>query len=406
MTRNRSRQATAEWRAPAAPPEATPFHRPASRAGLATSAPPPLKREPDVSESIRFKVRGKRVRIHYEIYRAKSGAPSAPHVLLLHGHSSSTRELDDVVPHLTDCNVYLFDQPNCGSSSDVDWEDVEQLYAGRTQTPILDFLTGVAGNFVRRVIERPGLLVPGVGLRISGGSLGGNLSLLLAERLPRLKWLSDIVVWSPGSGWNGNIFQTIAAGPALARAKKSWNEPRAKHEFLRATFCENVALDQIIPGIRPQPWYWYWDRWGGGAIEHFPDLRIAGQPLCTAANYPPMSKTKADMIGECLKSLTRAYKPVRARWHWRVAYEQVIFSQHSTIDQLGSDALFVAGEHDNAPPVDLHGYTYALYEKAKAIHGTTLTISFKTIRGSGHSIHNEKPLELAELLRRPTHVRS
>src|SRR5690606_35878610 len=122
----------------------------------------------------------------------------------------------------------------------------------------LFFLRDVAAAFVEKVVK------PRVGarkVRVAGGSLGGNLTLLLAERAPRYSWIERAFVWSPGSAWPTSASQSLGAGVARARSNHDWSATGQLRDFLELTFVQKT-VPVPEPKSWPQPWYWYWDCWG------------------------------------------------------------------------------------------------------------------------------------------------
>lgn len=338
--------------------------------------------------------------LEYQIYRAPSA--SAPHLLLLHGHSSSLGEFDKLLPFLAPhAHLYLVDLPSCGGSTDVDADRVRSAFG---KYPSLEYLRDVVAEFVRLVVM-PRLPGP-KSLRVAGGSLGGNLTLWLATQ--PYSWLKDALVWSPGSAWKGDLFQVLGASTALHRAKENWAGRR--NEFLRGAFVENVVDVLGIPGLtRPQPWYWFYDKWGGGEINYVPVLRTLDGTLNEKPDrYPKMSFRKATEISNSFRHAETRYTAKRAAWHWQVAGDQLAFSHRETvrvgtrsaprIAGLRCDTKFMAGVFDNSAPADLYNYTWQLYRDAENFAPSTLSVAWEAVPGSGHSVHSEKPAFLAERL--------
>lgn len=351
--------------------------------------------------------------IAYDISPCTGPHPeAAPHVLLLHGHSSRMSEFDRLLPALTPhAHVYRFDQPCCGASSNVDAEAVRARFGG-LEPPSLVFLREVIGEFVLEVL-RP-RIPPGPSLRVAGGSLGGNLALWLGRRRPRYSWLRDIVVWSPGSAWKGDLFQTVGAPEARKRAEESWVD--RGREFLEMVYCQAVVEILGIRLNRPQPWYWYGDGFGGGAKNARPKLRLGPHiVLCEGEKYPLMTETKARAIEASFQQAAQDFEPARAVWHWQVAGDQLAYSHRDRIrlatgsgpatGELQVSAHFLAGEEDSFDPADLHRYTLELFEETHAhfqAHPVPgIAVTWESKPGVGHSLHDELPEPLAQVLTDP-----
>ena len=352
----------------------------------------------------RFRLRNIQCDLSYRVVPHTGPDPdAAPHVLLIHGHSSRMGEFDDLVPHLAAfAHIYMFDQPCCGASSDVSVSQVRAKYKPSGRPPALYYLRELSAEFVNQVVAP--LLPAGARLRVAGGSLGGNLSLMLTER--GYTWLKDAVVWSPGSAWAGDVYQAAGAGVALGRAKERWGARR--DEFLKGTYCEDVVF--LLPGARPQPWYWYWDGWGGGSLDRRPVLETKDGTLrCDGQNYPLMTQRKASAIEASFAEIEHDYNAKRAAWHWELAGEQLGFSHRASIKLRSGPVVprialikkstrFMAGEHDDHAPANLHDYTKELYEDAARSVSAPLRVAWESVTGSGHSIHNERPDHLAKIL--------
>jgi len=332
--------------------------------------------------------------LNYEVHQAP---PGAPHLLLLHGHSSSIGEFADVLPLLRGrAQVVLLDLPGCGASSDVEAELVRAAYPNKA-APSLSFLADVVAHFVDDVV-RPRLDGRSK-LRVAGGSLGGNLTLFMACRR-LISWIGSAVVWSPGSAWRGDLSQVLGAPTALGRAQQDWTGRRV--EFLTSSYAAPV-----VPTLLPQPAYWYSDGWGGGSRDCLPNLSCDVPPFtCKSDAYSPMTSRKARAIESALHHANSRFTPHAAQWHWQVAADQLRYSHRSRIKldggrvgpriaALRAPTLFMSGEHDNRFPVDFVQYTRALSEDARK---GSQPVAFKVVEDSGHSIHNERPELLANLL--------
>ncbi len=347
--------------------------------------------------------------------------PARPTIVLVHGHSSSLHEHDQLLPELIPhANVFSFDQPNCGKSSDVPASKLASKYGkgASKHFEALFFLRDVIDVFVRGVVL-PKIATPTV--TIAGGSLGGNLTLLVAERRPRYPWLGKAAAWSPGSSWGATLTNSVGAGPARERAKESWVGER--DAFLSMTFVElavpPVAAALVGKKSYPQPWYWFWDCWDAPTSHP----RVNGTcPKCTSkpvltrpdgsvfaqtdASYPPMSPKKAAVIQKAFLALYGEFTAPRAAWHWELAAEQVELS-HRQLVQIGQErrprcgfltvpTLLLAGAEDRFWPAGLHDETFATYQTAQH-HGAD--VAWRSVPDAGHSLHNEKPAELSGWIR-------
>lgn len=356
----------------------------------------PIHPAPLDEHQVPLRVKGKALQLHF--IHLPADRAGAPVLLLLHGHSSSIREFDDLYAHLAPhFEVFAFDQPNCGRSSDLAVGEVTATYRGaHPGLEVIHFLREVTQAFVEQVV------LPRTGQRpviVAGGSLGGNLGLFLAEARPRPRWLERVVVWSPASVWKHTWEKTIGARILHHRARKTWT----RDAFLKAVFC-----DRLTPIHPPQPAYWYWDCWGHEAAEC--NGKGSGScRLCVARPaldfpthvYPLMGRRKVEAIERGYGTVKREFTPARAAWHWEVAAAQVGFSHFDRLAyaQIGCDVDFVAGVEDRHSVADIFGGTRELFRAAaRSLRDTGLKIRGRWLEQTGHSVHHERPTALTKIL--------
>jgi len=362
-------------------------------------------------------VRGIKSRIHYLV---QEGPDDAPVLLLLHGHSSSIGEFDNLLPELEGkAVVFAFDQPSCGQSAEARREPIFDVYRPlpwARHYEVLFYLRDLVHAFAWQVI-RPRVRASGRRVRIAGGSLGGNLALLVAERKPKHTWLEAAYCWSPGSAWAPDFTNSLAGPVTRGRADKAWTQEDMR-PFVIGTYVDNVVIGPAFP----QPWYWYFDCWGEDAhpdcqkrgngacsrCEHKPDLRLPDGERLSSDNYPRMSAKKARHIEAGLLGAAQSARPDRMAWHWEVAAEQVDLSHRQRltgglrrIERLQCPTKFMAGMEDRHFPAPLCDDTRACYELAVAQHAknpAAARVSARWFDATGHSLHNERPRELAAIL--------
>jgi pimeloyl-ACP methyl ester carboxylesterase len=143
--------------------------------------------------------------------------PAGPPVLLIPGHTSRIEEYDGLVPRLSQRRrVLVMDFPGSGYS-----EKPERDYT-------LAFYEDAALAFLDELgVER---------FHVAGGSLGGNLALRLAHRVPQR--VDRVAAWAPGSAWE--------AKPWLAAAMRALG-----------------GYPLFWPVVRIQSRYWYREEWPG-----------------------------------------------------------------------------------------------------------------------------------------------
>ncbi len=322
-------------------------------------------------------------------------------VIFVHGHSSRLEEAMDLVPEIHDqswrrrrdgVTVIAMDLPNNGYASMINHQTVAptgdsewhlhpaMTGIGRSTYPILDFNEDFLVAFVETLDARFDIADRIVA--VVGGSLGGNMGLRLGQRSHA--WAHTVVAWSPasvfGESWGGataDLF--LAAQPYyyhdsnkdIARTfahneLDEWQE----YSHLREDYFHNVFRR---PSLSNQSERWYrGDDW---------------------------QACKDAYIGHAVLERREIYNRWYRLWHWRVAYEQLLYSHYDQLSRsddtrrfetITSRTLLLAGEKDNASPDKLHDRAAEMAERMVNTPGCGLFL-----RETGHSIHAERPRFLA-----------
>lgn len=312
------------------------------------------------------------------------GPADAPVVVLLHGHSSKLEELDAVVPLLADrFRVLVPDMPGAAGFTR---GELPPAATKTFRTAALDYLVDFVLALVARLRQRGELPKASRKIHFAGGSLGGNLALRLSARAAAIAGAGRFAAWSPGSAW---YYPTDPEGdtssPWMIHGWGTAEARMSRDAAVRAKFgwtdyfkllSEPVKLAGV-PLVEAQPEHWYWSEW-------YPDLR-----------------TK--MFEECYEARREVFSPDFRVMHWQLAWEQMRFSHHG----IGSDAwhpyeaytaplLLMAGCRDNLFPERLASATHDLYSKMRA--AKMKNVAWRGFCDAGHSLHNERPRELAQVL--------
>lgn len=331
-----------------------------------------------------------------------AGVPTetSKNVLLLHGHSSRLEEVELLTQRLVDQGyvVLAFDLPTNGYSGQLDHKHVLFAEDPIRETPLpfareprrtdkhsslytLRFLIETIHRFVTTVFAQHDL-PPRIDL-VAGGSLGGNLGLLLSASAPwdqpqrhawvdpRLTWLKRVASWSPACLWDQ---PNIAAGEPHKRSYEGESEDRRRDHMNRW-----MNVDHIWVVVIRQAEQWYRRGW--------PDKRRA--------------------LAESWLARHETYSSRFRRWHWIVAHEQVKFSHQDGVvardgsntsvpgyGLVGGELLLMAGTSDNFANTNIADRVRDLGPKMGA-RGHALIW-----KDTGHSIHDERPTELANVLDR------
>jgi hypothetical protein len=324
-------------------------------------------------------------------------APDAHVIVFVHGMDSRVEEALNLTAALhalarehdgKNWTVISFDMPSSGYADSIDHNAFG--YARDVtchHTPLVDFLETYVVKFVDAIdAQMGGRLKPRI-RAVVGGSLGGNMSMRLGRRdvlgtQPSAPWLHNVVPWSPASIWppitnrsgvmagcdNGwDAKNDIAIGWPRGMAEVA-ERPNDRRNFFYAAF------DYAPPGQRPQAQYWWRDDW-----------------TCKANNVTAARVDRHE-----------TYDPIFRRYHFRLAAEQLAFSQRQN---RGPDAtrpaladplflynrvrtLLLAGEQDTGG--DLGSWTNRTAPLMKNTPGL-----FRFLAHTGHSLDDERPMWVA-----------
>ncbi|HUO06370.1 MAG TPA: alpha/beta hydrolase [Candidatus Binataceae bacterium] len=245
-------------------------------------------------------------------------------------------------------------------------------------------------RFIIAVIEALDANIGNVKNRIAaimGGSLGGNMSLMLARRKKQYPYLGTIVAWSAncmmpyryGEAYLvGHKIAGILGGDMIAKFEAP-ESPSSRREFFEMVYYKPLAPG--LPGhplLPPLADMWYRDGW---------------EPCKKAF----VEQTRFDRY--------EYYTPQYRQWIHRLDYEQALYSfqegdVHAPNNALGpprylsitSRMLLAAGDHDQDWP--LYTVYSSMREVAAKMANTPGTSLF--MKDTGHSIHDERPIYFAD----------
>ncbi|MEY4745147.1 MAG: hypothetical protein RL272_1092 [Candidatus Parcubacteria bacterium] len=239
---------------------------------------------------------------------------SGPPVVLIPGHTSRIEEYDRLTSLLRGrYRVLVFDFPGTGYSD----KPVRAYDVRFYEDVLLGFLDAL-----------------GVGrCYLAGGSLGGNLALRLAHRVPER--FPRIAAWAPGSAWE--------AMPLLAA-------------FMRA--CRFGGLPFFWATVRVQSTYWYADDW------------------------PGKSRALADTFAYYREVLSPGF----VRMYWGMAADQMGRSLFGIAPGIAQPSLLMWGDRD-------HGLRMG--DGVRRIHALMPRAELAVLRGAGHALAAERPEDVA-----------
>ncbi|TXH69122.1 MAG: alpha/beta hydrolase [Lysobacteraceae bacterium] len=296
-------------------------------------------------------------------------------LIYVHGHSSRAEECMDfagpaaaqgftVVAMDLPCNGYgeMFDHTEIASDADTDRLD---------WFPLLDFIEQFIVDFILALEAASGRSLQKQIAAVVGGSLGGNMGLRLAGRdMTAHAYLANIVSWSAASVWNPLDNVLMEAGPNTTRARMKIDPPSVgESENRRAEYFFQVFDESHnIIGFKvsyPQGEYWYRNDWP-----------------CKPASISGARADRKEMYNRFFR-----------RWHWRVAFEQLLFSHRAfgRNELPRARMLLLAGDQDDH--LGAH-----IYDATKDLSVTMITTpgARRLMQRTGHSIHNERPVWLAQ----------
>lgn len=295
-------------------------------------------------------------------------------LIYVHGHSSRAEECMDlagpaaaqgftVVAMDLPCNGYseMFDHTAIASDDDTDRLD---------WFPLLDFIEQFVVDFILALESACGRLLQKQVSAVIGGSLGGNIGLRLAGRdMNTHAYLANIVSWSAASVWNPLNNWIVEAGPNTTRARMKIDPPSfgeaigRRSEYFFQVFDENHNIIGFKVSY-PQGEYWYRNDWP-----------------CKPASISAARADRKEMYNRFFR-----------RWHWRVAFEQLLFSHRAfgRSELPRARMLLLAGDQDDH--LGAH-----IYDATKDLSVTMITTpgARRLMKNTGHSIHNERPAWLA-----------
>jgi len=316
--------------------------------------------------------------------------------------------------------VISFDMPNSGYG---DSFDPSQVY-GSTYHPtyfhIMNFELQYVLGFMDALDQQFGNVKSRI-VAVMGGSLGGNMSLMLARMNDQNHpYLKTIVAWSPTSMLKTSaIGEQITAGVNLNGTNWGLEGTTTRSDYFRNLYYAptgNINGIDLL-GLPPDPQMWYRSGWMG------------------AANFD----CKSSFIVQSRFDRYEIYSPQVRRWTTAIDTEQAMYSFQDTdansatprFQTISSRLLLAAGQNDNygnatvnpglvlaaatagaeytgtsvgaiagslaaiagatLNNVDIYGYTHDVANQMLGTPGRTLFIN-----NTGHSIHDERPQFFAQ----------
>jgi len=387
-------------------------------------------------------------------------------LLFLHGHSSRLEEghtlyydglMDDKIFESSLLSskplMVSFDFPSNGYAEYIDHEELspfsittsynpDEAHSSERRFGMLEFYEKFTIEFVEQLhtvyqLEEPNEDIKKKILAIIGGSMGGNLTLRLTEKLvTNVDWLKQLVSWSPASSYKSfGRYDYFIPSPgeqsdpigkeALERPhdrlKQNENDD-SRANYFRLIFEGERLINDGTTGFEIGTRFL--------AFMGFPlffGLPILGNlfqsgflsPAVFASGFEKIANINAfKQSDEWLRErcrldydqeianraamfdISETYSTMRRRMHWRIAYEQLLFSHFDIIEASGTQTCLEASEI----PVLLIGGSddqtnsrFNIYQGVENMANLMVNNDGRArlLEETGHSIHAERPKWLA-----------
>ena len=309
-------------------------------------------------------------------------------ILFIHGLGSRIEEGDRFKQRLIDHGrargkryaVLSLDLPGFGYSSRLTFDAVVRGRPARfdiarpSSRSSFPFLT-----LYRECLAQLSNRIAGGFQYVVGGSLGGNLTLRLAEaRNDRTHILPDTIrkflSWSPASIWESYERSRLVVDP-----NGGTHYDHVKHEMVRQ------SRDSMNELEKPESRHAWFD-WIQRGTKVWGPFRAGGWV------------GKADLSKDTLLYLTEMYGPEWRRTFWATSHEQLIFSHQEPLarrDQwnfktINRPLYIISGEKDVNIPLDYFNNVDKVTKACPDVPGRRMLL-----RRTGHSVHEERPDLLA-----------
>ena len=328
-------------------------------------------------------------------------APDAQVVLFIHGMDFKAEEADDLASALhrlggKNWTVISMDLPTSGYADNIDHRRISPIDAVQCHsTPVVDFDEEFIVAFVNTLDGKlQGQLKPRI-RAVVGGSLGGNMTMRLGRRA-NTPWITNVVPWSPAAIWTSYVART----GVMAGCDTGWDfgKDQATHQPLvwagkgddgKRFLPDNGTPEHETAELRRELFYGGFD-WNGGDLV----------ALASPQNHKPQAQCWYSDNWSCRTALIlgsridrqETYDSKFRTWHWRLAAEQLIFSQQQYVPgtstplylQNTKRTLLLGGMDDVC--ADLNKNTMEVAPKMVNTPGMA-----RFLDATGHSLDNEHP---------------
>lgn len=320
-------------------------------------------------------------------------APDAEVIVFVHGMDSRAEEANALIdalhklPGNRNYTVLAFDLPTSGYGENIHHAKIGNIKdVACKHTPLLDFLEEFVVSLVEKVDAETGGQLQGRIKLVVGGSLGGNLSMRIGRR--KEKWIRGVVPWSPAAIWPSKIAQrnAVAAG-----CDTPWNMIDDRAVDVSLTWGGKDAFflpENELAGLRRTLFY--------GGFDWAPAFGITEPPQAQCWLSDKFNCKQKALVGARLDRHETYDRFFRA-WHWRLAAEQLAFSQQQFAPNTKTPLyktnhkpmLLMCGHDDTCGKLCEH-------TRDVASKMTTTPGYARFMRQTGHSLDNEYPSFVAK----------
>ena len=281
--------------------------------------------------------------------------------------------------------VVSLDLPNSAFASSF---DVTDILVGHTYDnnllEVRDFEQRYIIAFIMALQAQLGITDEQI-VAVMGGSLGGNMGLLLSSQNASHAFLNTIVSWSATSLAPSTTFDIsnslVAAYIGGLKAAVTSPEPATNHAiesaYIDKMYNQPLINLPVLPFVPPQPLMWY---------------RSPTPPAPEPAE-PQWAPCKSSLIAQSRFDRYEVYSPTMRHWATAVDLELITFSfqdncLYQQIAASSTSHLFLAaGDRDNYDPVDIFNSTITVAQLLR--HNVRGKAEFW--KDTGHSFHDERP---------------
>jgi len=338
-------------------------------------------------------------------------APNAEVLIFVHGMDSRAEEAEDLADAVRalamakgkNYTVISVDLPSSGYADNLDHcsiprprtsvgicdslfalgdpKEPPQFFDAHNQhnVPVLDFVEDFVVGFVDKLETK--VQVKDKVKAVVGGSLGGNIGFRLGRR-QNVPWIRNIVSWSAASVWDSKADGAVV-GPS--------------HVSL-----EHLAVKQtwMSAGGNPDELSETEDKRPGFFSVSFDKPYLAG------IAGPSQAETWTSDLWPCKQLSIKAARLDRLEtydrnfrlWHWRLASEQLIYSQNGDgpngqklYKSNATRMMLMCGELDDFTGAGICSATQKIAADMNLTPGRAIFL-----RNTGHSLDNERPIFVAK----------